>query len=84
MNMDHQPSFDNLGQFTKVSTFIGFLEVEKLILLQTRYMINKEYAAAKTHTTEPNSNPRTSEEKKSSIKYPLITITRTATSHDIV
>ena len=67
-----------------VSTFVGFLEGEKLILLQTRYMINKAYAAAKTHTTEPSSNPRTSEEKKSSMRYPLIMITRIATSHDIV
>ena len=50
--------------------------------LKMRYPTNTMYAAAKADTTQVNKSPLPSEEKKSSKRYPLITITKAATSHE--
>lgn len=57
---------------------------EKVMPRDIRYMINATYAAVKAATTEVNNNPLTSEEKNSTRRYPLMTITKAATSHDTV
>lgn len=48
---------------------------------EIRYMINATYAAVLKQTTKPNRIPLTSEMKKSSKRYPLMTITSAATVH---
>lgn len=66
-----------------VATLLDLLERnqdEKVRPLQIRYMINAIYATVTAHITEPNNHPVASSDKKSTIRYPLITITRAATS----
>ena len=66
---------------------LGFVELnqyEKVMLLKTRYMINKTYAAAKAENMQPNTKPLALTEKNSSIRYPLITMTKPVTSHENV
>lgn len=58
--------------------------LEKLKFLVTRYAMKAMYAAAKVVTTLVKNTLLDSEEKKSTIRYPLIKITRAATSHDAV
>lgn len=57
---------------------------EKVMPRDIRYMINATYAAVKAATTEVINPPLTSEEKNSTRRYPLMTITKAATSHDTV
>lgn len=58
--------------------------MENVSLLKTRYSTNARYATVMANTTEVNNTPVTSEEKNSSNRYPLITITRAATSHETI
>ena len=47
----------------------------------TRYKIKATYRVVPTQIRKPNSTPSTLAMKKSSRRYPLITITRAATVH---
>lgn len=58
--------------------------LEKLISLATRYTMKQTYAAAEVETAAVNKVPLPSERKKSKQRYPLISITRAATNHDMV
>lgn len=56
--------------------------MEKVMHRAIRYTINPTYPAVKTEMVEVSTTPLISEEKKSTKRYPLITITRAATSHE--
>lgn len=56
----------------------------KLAFLVTRYTMKQTYAAEKDVTILVNNTPLSSDEKKSTRRYPLIKITRAATIHDTV
>lgn len=68
-----------IGQFPVVVNLL-----EKVMPLATRYTMKQTYAAVNMHTTDVKITPLPSEEKKSTKRYPLITITKAATSHDII
>ena len=50
----------------------------------TRYAIKATYAAVKTNTTDVSITPLTSDEKKSTKRYPFINMIKAATSHEII
>lgn len=54
---------------------------ESALQCEIRYIINATYAVVTMQTTKPNSSPLTSEMKKSSNRYPFISITNAATNH---